>query len=163
MHEGSSVVTASAECNQHGTFTARSPIEIPPGAGGCVSAGEPKPARARGDDIRAPVIRIPELVERGAVRRGELIHVQVKMRHPNRTGLALVDGRFVGEEEPLHIDAVEVLYDGEQVSYFSMTAALADDPFLGFGLLARRAGTLAVVVTNNRGDRFEATHALRVA
>jgi hypothetical protein len=44
-----------------------------------------------------------------------------------------------------------------------MTSALSDDPLIGFGLLARRDGNLKVIVTNSRGQRFEATHALQVA
>ena len=82
MHEGISQVTATAECNVHGKFSTSQPIEIPEGAGGCTGTGPTPVGRTRGDDIRAPVIRIPELVERGRIQRGEIIHVQVKMRHP---------------------------------------------------------------------------------
>jgi desulfoferrodoxin (superoxide reductase-like protein) len=163
MHEGVSEVTATAECNLHGTFSASSPIEIPAGAGGCLGGGAPKVGRAPGDDVGPPVIRIAELVERGTIRRGELVHVQVKMRHPNRTGLVFREGRLVQESEPIHLDGIEVLYDDEPVSRFAMTSALSDDPFTGFALLARREGTLRVVVTNSRGQRFEATHELHLA
>ena len=44
-----------------------------------------------------------------------------------------------------------------------MTSALSDDPFITFGLLARREGRAQVVVTNSRGQRFEATHEIRLA
>jgi desulfoferrodoxin (superoxide reductase-like protein) len=163
MHEGSSTVTATAECNLHGSCSASAPIEIPAGAGGCVASGPADIERTPGDDIRGPVIRIPELVTRDTIRPGELIHVQVKMRHPNRTGLVLRDGRFVQESEPLHLDTLEALYDGVPVSRFAMTSALSDDPLITFGLLAVREGRLKVIVTNSRGQRFEATHELRVA
>jgi desulfoferrodoxin (superoxide reductase-like protein) len=163
MHEGASEVTATAECNLHGEFSTRSPIVIPEGAGGCMSAGAPRIGRTAGEDIRAPVIRIAELVERGTIRAGELVHVQVKMRHPNRTGLAFRDGRFVQESAPIHVDAVDVFYGGEPVSHFSMTAALSDDPMIGFGLLARSSGTLRVAITNSRGQRFVAARELEVA
>jgi len=164
MHEGSSEVTATAECNLHGPFSTSSPIEIPPGAGGCVAGGPPEAGRRpSGDDIRAPVIRIPELVAAGAIRRGQLIHVQVKMRHPNRTGLVFRDGKFVQESEPLHLDTLEVFHDAEPVSHFALTSALSDDPFFTFSLLARRGGRLHVVVTNSRGQRLDATHELHVA
>lgn len=162
MHEGASKVTATAECNLHGALSASSPIEIPAGAGGC-AGGAAAAGRTAGDDIRPPVIRIPDLLEQGTIRRGELIRVQVKMRHPNRTGLVFREGRFVPESEPLHLDALEVLYDGELVSRFVTTSALSDDPLITFGLLARRDGMLRVVVTNSRGQRFEASHELHVA
>jgi len=161
MHDGISQVTATAECTRHGKWSASRPIEIPEGAGGCTGTGPTPVGRAKGDDVRPPVIRIPELVERGRIRRDEIIHVQVKMRHPNRTGLVFRDGAFVQESEPLHLEDMEVLYGGERVCWFAMTSALSDDPFIGFTLLARREGLLRVLVTNNRGEQFEATHDIR--
>jgi sulfur-oxidizing protein SoxY len=160
MHEGASEVTATAECSRHGAFSAHSPIEVAEGAGGC-SGAAPVIARTPGEDVAAPVIRIPELVQRGRLVRDELIHPQVKMRHPNRTGLVFRDGRFVPESEPIHLDAMEVFYGPERVSWFALTAALSDDPFITFALVARREGTLRVVVTNNRGQEFEARHDIR--
>jgi sulfur-oxidizing protein SoxY len=161
MHEGPSEVSATAECNRHGKWSARRPIEIPAGAGGCTGAAPPPAAGAKGEDIRPPVIRIPELVERGHIHPGELIHVQVKMKHPSRTGLVFRDGRFVQESEPLHLDEMEVRYGGARVSRFAMTSALSDDPFITFTLLARREGPISVALTNCRGQEFEATHELR--
>jgi sulfur-oxidizing protein SoxY len=162
MHDGPSVVAATAECNLHGTISATSPVEIAAGTGGC-SGGAPAAPRTRGDDVHAPVIRVPALVERRGIRAGEILLVQVKMRHPNRTGLVFREGRFVQEGEPIHLDALEVLYGEERVSHFALTPALSDDPFFTFALRARRAGRLRVVVTNSRGQRFEATHELPVA
>ncbi len=162
MHEGVSEVTATAECNLHGRFTARSTIEIPAGAGGC-GGSAPGAGRARGDDIAGPTLRIPELVGRGALRPGDVIHPQVKMRHPNRTGLVFRDGRFEQESEPIHLDEMEVFYGGERVSRFEMTSALSDDPFITFALRLRREGTLRVVLTNSLGRVFEATHDLRLS
>lgn len=163
MHHGVSTVTAVAECNLHGPFAASSVIEIPEGAGGCLSSGEPPVGRARGEDVAPPVVRIPELVERGEIRRGEIVRIQVKMRHPSRTGLAIRDDELVRESDPIHLDAVEVLRDEEPVCLFAATSALSDDPFIEVAALVPRAGTIRVVVTNSRGQRFEATHDVRVA
>jgi predicted secreted protein len=163
MHEGSSEVVATAECTVHGTVSARGAIEIPSGSGGCVAGGGDALGRTPGDDLHAPVIRIPALLERSALRRGEFFHVQVKLRHPNRTGLVFRDGRFTQESEPLHLDALEVFYDDEPVSRFALSSAISDDPLFTFGLVARGAGRIQVVVTNSRGQRFDAEHALRVA
>ena len=161
MHEGSSEVSATAECNRHGSWSTTRPIEIPEGAGGCSGTAPKTVGRAGGADIGAPVIRIPELVERGRIRPGELIHPQLKMRHPNRTGLVFRDGKFVAESEPIHLDVMEVHYGSERVSWFSMTSALSDDPFITFALLARHEAPLRIVLTNNRGQQFEATHQIR--
>ena len=163
MHDGISEVSATAECNKHGQWSSRAPIEIPEGAGGCTGTGPPPLPRTGGEDMSSPVIRIPELVERGVIRSGEIIHPQVKIRHPNRTGLVFRDGTFVQESEPIHLDALDVYYAGERVSQFAMTSALSDDPFISFGLLARRPGMLRVVLTNSRGQEFEATHEIRLS
>lgn len=157
MHGGISDVTATAECNRHGEWSARRRIEIPPDAGGCSGAAPAAASSASGGDIRGPVIRIHELVERGRIRRDELVHVQVKMRHPNRTGLVFRDGGFVQESEPLYLEELEVHYGGERVSRFELTPALADDPFITFCLRARREGPLRVVIVNSRRQRFEAS------
>jgi sulfur-oxidizing protein SoxY len=163
MHEGASSVSATAECNLHGSFSASSPIEIPEGAGGCMGGGPATLGRTPGEDVHAPVIRVAELVERGALRRDEIVHVQLKMRHPNRTGLAYRDGRFVQESEPIHLDAIEVLYGGAPASRFELTSALSDDPLITFALAAGRGGKLEIVVTNSRGQRFHAAEELRVS
>lgn len=160
MSAGTSEVSVTAECNRHGQSSTTRTIEIPQDAGGCTGTAPP-PGPALGEAIQAPVIRIAELVERGKIRRDEIVHAQVKMRHPNRTGLVLRDGSFVQESEPLHLEELEVHYGGERVSRFEMTPALSDDPFITFCLLARVEGPLRVVLTNNRGERFEATHEIR--
>ena len=161
MHGGSSQVSATAECNRHGRWTARRPIEIPADAGGCGGAAPAPATAASGEEVRGPVIRLRELVERGRLRRDELVHVQVKMRHPNRTGLVFRDGGFVQESEPLYLEELEVHYAGERVSRFEMTPALADDPLITFALTARSEGPLRVVVVNSRRQKFEATHEIR--
>jgi desulfoferrodoxin (superoxide reductase-like protein) len=163
MHDGVSEVSVTAECNRHGEWTRRATIEIPPEAGGCAGTAPPDAGRAGGEDVRAPVIRIPELVERGRIRRDEIIHPQVKIRHPSRTGLALRDGGFVQESEPVYLEALEVFYGGERVSRFELSPALSDDPFITFALAARREGTLRVVLANNRGRKFEAAHEIHLS
>src|SRR2546422_83966 len=91
-------------------------------------------------------------------RRGEVIHPQLKIRHPTRTGLAEHDGSFVRASEPLYLEKMEVWFGGEAVSKFELTPALSDDPFITFALLASREGSLEVRLVNNRGQRFETAH-----
>ncbi len=162
MNEGVSDVSLTAECSRHGRWSCSRRVEIPEGAGGCAGTAPPV-GRTSGADIRPPLIRIPELVERGRIRRDEVFHVQVKMRHPNRTGLRAQEGGFVQASEPLHLKEMAVTYCGERVSRFEMTPALSDDPFITFTLVARREGRLRVLLVNNRGRRFEATHAIRLS
>jgi len=143
MDDGDSEVTVTAECNRHGAWAIRRHITIAEDTEGCAGTAPPR-ARTAGDDIHPPEIRIPELVERGRLRRGELIHPQVKIRHPT--------------SESLHLNDLEVWFAGERISRFELTPALSDDPFISFALLASREGLLEVRLANNRGQRFEAQH-----
>jgi sulfur-oxidizing protein SoxY len=161
MNGGVSQVTVTAKCSRHGRWSTSRTIRIPEDAGGCAGTA-PAPERT-GEDIGLPVIRIAELVERGRIRRGELIHAQLKMHHPNRTGLVVRDGSFEQASEPLHLEDLQVFYGGERVSRFALTPALSDDPFITFLLLARREGPLRIVAINNRRQRFEATHEIRLS
>jgi hypothetical protein len=121
----------------------------------------PPGGRAPVDEIHPPAIRIAEEVREGHVHRGEIVHAQVKIRHPNRTGLDLRDGRFVPTAPPFHLRELRVLYGREEVSRFALTSALSDDPFFTFALRLDREEVLRVQVANNRGQRFEATHPIR--
>jgi sulfur-oxidizing protein SoxY len=162
MDEGDSQVTVSADCNQHGRWAARRSISIAEGAGGC-SGTAPPWARTAGADIHPPEIRIPELAERREIRGGDVIHPQLKIRHPNRTGLVEQDGEFVRASEPLYLKEMEVWFGGELVSRFEFTPALSDDPFITFALLVSREAALEVRLANNRGERFEAAQDIRLS
>lgn len=115
------------------------------------------------EQIVPPVIRIPELIQRGLIAGGELIHVQVETRHPSRTGLEMRDGKFVRASEPFYLDEMEVSYCGERVSKFALTSALSDDPLITFSLLATHEGLLQVRLKNSRGQRFEAHHEIHLS
>lgn len=156
--EGPAAVVASAECGRHGRASATAPVTIAPGAGGC--AGGP-PAVVAADEIRLPVIRIPQLVADGMIAAGALIDVQVKTRHPNRTGLVFQDGRWVQASAPFHLAEMNVVYGDEPVSRFVLTAALSDNPMITFKLRAVRQAPVRVTLVNTRGERFEAMHAIR--
>lgn len=153
MDEGASELAVTAECNMHGRWSTTEPIRVVDGAGGC--AGSEPPGRPS-DEIVPPRIRIPAAVKGRPIRRDQIIDVQVIMRHPNRTGLALRGGAFVRVSEPFHITELSVFYGGGLVSRYEATAALSDDPFITFRLRAGGGGPVRVVVTNTRGQRFEA-------
>jgi hypothetical protein len=87
--------------------------------------------------------------------------VELETRHPNRTGLGVRNRKFVQVSEPFHLVEIDVFYDHEQVSRFDCTAALSDDQFIGFWLRIPREGLLRALLTNNRGQRFEAVQQIR--
>lgn len=160
LDEGESTLVATAECSRHGRCVAARTVRIAAGGGGCTGAaaapGAPDP-----DEIRPPVLRIPQLVAHGRIRPDQVLTVQVKTRHPVRTGLQVRDGKFVQASDPFYLAELEAFHGGERVSRFVLTAALSDNPLITFALRARREGPLTVVLTNSRGQRFHATHPLR--
>jgi desulfoferrodoxin (superoxide reductase-like protein) len=155
MHSGASTVQAVAECNLHGRWTARHRIMIPDGQGGCATAGEAKQPEVK-EEILPPVIRIPELVRRSRLSKGETAEVQVKFKHPSETGLAYQNGKFVQVEEPLYLTSMQVFYGDRRVSRYEMTAGLSDNPFLKFKLKFIEAKPLRILFTNSRGRQFSA-------
>jgi desulfoferrodoxin (superoxide reductase-like protein) len=155
MHSGTSTVLAIAECNLHERWTARHRITIPDGQGGCATAGAAIQAVAN-EEILPPVIRIPELVRRGRLARGEVAEVQVKFKHPSRTGLAYENKKFVQVEEPLYLTSMQVFYGESLVSRYEMTAGLSDNPFLRFKLKFAEAKPIRILFTNSVGRQFNA-------
>src|SRR5918996_1412406 len=153
MHSGTSTVLAIAECNLHGTWTARHRIAIPEGEGGCATADAVKPAAAK-EEILPPVVRIPELVRRGRLAKGELAEIQVKFKHPSKTGLAYENKKFIQVEAPLYVTSMQVFYGEQLVSCYEMTAGLSDNPFLKFKLKLTEEEPIRIVFTNSVGRQF---------
>jgi predicted secreted protein len=159
VDQGTSEIAVTAECNRHERWRTRGRVVVPEGAGGCT--GTPPPDVERTEEISAPAIRIPQLVAEGAIARNQIIDVQLKIKHPTRTGLVVRDGRFVAASEPFYLERVEVFHERQPVCRFALTSALSDNPFIAFKLRAHAEGRLRAVLTNNRGQRFEATHPIR--
>jgi len=157
---GKSELTVTAVCNRHGRWSCRHSIEVDPGGSGC-SGIDPAVGRSASEEVHPPAIRIAELVKDGRLRRGQVVHAQVKIRHPNRRGRAIREGRIDFESKPLYLEQMEVEYAGERVCKFALTAALSDDPFLAFALCPKREGALKVIFTNNRGEKLEAVQQVR--
>ena len=162
MDDGVSGVSVVAECNLHGRWSTMESVNVVEGAGGCAGVAPPPGPRAA-DAIRPPSIRIPAAVRGDPIRPDGIIDVQVKIKHPNRTGLIARNGEFFQESEPFYITDLSVFYGRERVSRYATTAALSDDPFITFRLRAGRGGPVRVVLTNNRDQRFEAVSEIRVS
>jgi desulfoferrodoxin (superoxide reductase-like protein) len=160
MHSGEASLLAIAVCNRHGRWAVRQPITIPEGAGGCAAPAGEATARPLDDEIRPPAIRLPEWLAQRSLRRGAIVRVQVQCQHPNRTGLVYWDGRFLAVGEPFYLTAMEVFYGGQLVSRYDMSPGLSDNPLITFMLRLTQAAPLEVVLTNSRGERFQARQEL---
>lgn len=101
------------------------------------------------------------------IRKGEIIEAKLKIQHPSRTGLRLVEDaktpfeRFVREQPAVYVANVEVFYGDQSISAFDMNSATSDDPLLTFKLRADREAPVRVVVTNHAGKSVEATENVR--
>jgi desulfoferrodoxin (superoxide reductase-like protein) len=155
MHSGTSTVLAIAECNLHGTWTARHRITIPDGQGGCATAGSEKKIDTH-EEILPPVIRIPELVRKGRLSKGATAEVQVKFKHPSRTGLRYENKKFIQVEEPFYLTSMQLFYGDRLVSRYEMTAGLSDNPFLTLKLKFTEENPIHIVFTNSLGQQFKA-------
>jgi sulfur-oxidizing protein SoxY len=165
LDDGVSEVTVNAECSRHGRSSSVETVKVADGAGGCAAPAPPAvTGRTVGSlEIRPPAIRIPRLLKGEQIQPGDVIDVQVTMQHPSRTGLVRRNGVFIQETEPFFVRELLVYQGSELASRFTLTAALSDDPLITFRLRPTRAEPLRVVLTNSRGQRFEASHPIRYA
>ena len=160
LDRGASDVVATAECSRHVRWHSTRSITIPEGGGGCAGTAPP-PGRTGPDEIGPPTIRIPQLIAEGSIGPHQTIDIQIKTKHPSRTGLEVREGKFVQAGDPLYLSQMDVFYGDQPISRFTLTSALSDNPWIAFRLRAPGEDLLRVVLANNRGQRFEAVHPIR--
>lgn len=149
MSEGRSSVAVLANCSQHGEWRTSQRITVL--SEGCATAGDER----ENNEIGRPILRFPEPIARGQVAK-----VQVKFRHPSRTGLEKRDGAFRQVAPAFYLKTMEVFYGDERVSLYEMTPALSDTPFITFKLRITREAPLRVVFTNSEGHRYSVAETL---
>ena len=107
--------------------------------------------------IEPPQIRLPVRIQEGKV-----IKVQVKFKHPSRTGLRMVaEHQFAKDQPAFYVRRMEVYYSGRRVSHYEMTSALSDIPITTFTLRAKREAPLRVVFTSSEGKVYEVEKQVR--
>jgi sulfur-oxidizing protein SoxY len=161
LDDGASTLGAAVECSAGRRWWGRESTRVVDGAGGC-GGSAPPPARTA-QEIRPPVIRLPQLVRGERLQPGRVIDVQVKMLHPVRTGLERRGDAWAQVGDAFYLTDMEVFLGAERVSHFRLTPALSDNPLIGFRLRPREEGLLRVLVRNNRGARLEAEHPILFA
>ena len=108
----------------------------------------------------AEKIKPPRMKFKRRVKRDEIFKVKVRFDHASFTGLGMVD-----ENEELFNRAVPstfirnmlVYYDGELVSRFRTSSAIANNPLFTFKLKALKEAPVTVVFVNDQGERWEAS------
>ncbi len=104
-------------------------------------------------DIKPPKIRLPR-----RYKKGDVVKVLVKIKHPSRTGLGQKeDGSFFRDKPPFYLKDMKAFYGDELVTHFELVSSLSDDPILGFYLRADKEAPLKVVFTNHKDEELTAT------
>ena len=84
--------------------------------------------------------------------------MQLKIRHPNITGMApLKIGSRV--RPPAHfVDTIEITYNGKLIVKASLTFSVSMDPALRFYFIPEKEGTMLVEGTDTKKNKFSGSH-----
>jgi len=105
------------------------------------------------ENIKGPRMRMPR-----KIKKDDVFKIKVRFDHPSFTGLGMVDpdGESFNRATPSRfIRNMLVYYDGDLVSRFRMSSAIADDPLFTFKLKAVKEAPVKVVFVDNEGGRWE--------
>jgi hypothetical protein len=106
----------------------------------------------------AEKIKAPRMKLGRRIKQGEVFKVKVRFDHPSYTGLGMVDEgeEFFNRARPsTFIRNMLVYYDGELVSRFRTSSAIADNPLFTFKLKATKEAPVTVVFIDDEGERWE--------
>ena len=104
------------------------------------------------------VLRLPT-----TIKKGEVIEVKAKIKHPVRTGLALNEdaktrlARFTRGEPAQYVKSVDIFYGDTPAGSFELNSSVSDDPIIGFKLRADREAALRVTAVDYKGEKAEAS------
>ena len=84
--------------------------------------------------------------------------MQLKVRHPNITGMApLKIGSRI--RPPAHfVDTIEITYNGKPIVKASLTFSVSMDPAFRFYFVPEKEGTMLVKGTDTKKNTFSGTH-----
>jgi sulfur-oxidizing protein SoxY len=97
----------------------------------------------------------------GNVTLGEPNLMQVKVRHPNITGMAplRVGSRVI--PPPFFMDSIEVDYNGKLIVKAFLTFSISMDPALRFYFVPEKEGVMTVKGTDTKKNAFSSTHEVK--
>ena len=107
--------------------------------------------------IEPPQIRLP-----ARIRKGQVLKVQIKFKHPSRTGLRmLAEHKFVKDRPAFFVRRMKVFYRRRLLCRYEMTSALSDIPIVTFTLRATHESPLRVVFTDSKGKIYDVERLVR--
>jgi sulfur-oxidizing protein SoxY len=94
----------------------------------------------------------------GDLALGEPNLMQIKVRHPNITGMAplKIGSRVI--PPAFFMDTLEVDYNGKLIVKASLTFSISMDPTLRFYFVPKKEGVLTVKGTDTKQNKFSSTH-----
>jgi len=97
----------------------------------------------------------------GDLKLGEPNLMQLKIRHPNITGMApLKIGSHV-MPPPHFVKEIEVDYDGEPVMKAKLTFSVSMDPAFRFFFVPQKEGTMTVKGVDTKDNHFSSSHEVK--
>ncbi len=95
----------------------------------------------------------------GNVTLGEPNFMQLKISHPNITGLGA--SQRTGVKPPPHfVKEIVVSYDGKMVMKANLTFAISQDPSFRFFFTPEKEGDMIVVAVDTKNNEFKSTHSV---
>ena len=95
----------------------------------------------------------------GAVALGEANLMQLKISHPNITGLGA--SQRTGVKPPPHfLKELIVSYDGKLVMKANLTFAISQDPSFRFYFLPEKEADMVVEAVDTKNNEFKSTHSV---
>ncbi len=94
----------------------------------------------------------------GLVKMGEPNLMQVKMRHPNLTGLAPLKAGSSIIPPAFYVDTFEVVYNDKLIVKAYLTYAISMDPTLRFYFVPEKEGEMTVTGTDTNEGKFSSTY-----
>ncbi|MFT5427242.1 MAG: sulfur-oxidizing protein SoxY [Gammaproteobacteria bacterium] len=99
----------------------------------------------------------------GDVKMGEPNLMQVKVRHPNITGMAplKIGSRVI--PPAFFMDSFEVEYNGKLIVKAFLTFSISMDPALRFYFVPEKEGVMTVKGTDTKKNKFSSTHEVKAS
>ena len=99
----------------------------------------------------------------GDVKMGEPNLMQVKVRHPNITGMAplKIGSRVI--PPAFFMDSFEVDYNGKLIVKAFLTFSISMDPALRFYFVPEKDGVMTVKGTDTKKNKFSSTHEVKAS
>ena len=93
----------------------------------------------------------------GELQLGQPNLMQIKILHPNVTGLAY-DPVYNSRPPPFFLREFKVDYDGTTIVIARLTFAISQDPSFRFFFVPKKEGLMTIEAIDTKNNKFKSTH-----